>query len=63
MGEQNSVLDAMREGMESAGSTVQKTMGALGTMFEAGGTKQMTYVIGGVVLLFIALYFVLKNVF
>jgi t-SNARE complex subunit (syntaxin) len=63
VGEQNSVLDAMREGMENAGSTVQKTMGALGTMFEAGGSKQMTYVVGGVVLLFLVLYFFVKKVF
>lgn len=62
VGDQNGLLDTMRSGIENAGSTVQKTMGALGTMFEAGGNKQMCYLVVGIVALFIILHYFISKV-
>jgi hypothetical protein len=58
--EHNALIDEIESGMSDASSMLARTMAKLKQVGEAGGMKQMLYLIGFVVFVFLVLYYMVR---
>eukprot|EP00755_Sulcionema_specki_P028457 Sspe_Gene.89937::Locus_61596_Transcript_1_1_Confidence_1.000_Length_617::g.89937::m.89937/K08504/BET1; blocked early in transport 1 len=59
--EQNSLLDKLTGGFESATGAVKSTLGKMDAVFKSGGSKHMCMLVAFVFAVLFALYYLLRN--